>query len=506
MARPLSIDRSPAADALRTDHLRHGLRTRALRGGTLTVGVQLARTAVDVTAGLVVARLLTPADYGLVAMVLPITGLIALFKDLGFAAATVQRDHITPAQVSLVFWINLAVALLLVLVGVAASPLVGRFYGDPRTIWIMIALSATFLPGGLATQHQALLTRQMKFGALAGIDFLTTLVRAALGITAAALGLSYWSLVVMHAGGLLFNTAALWTVEPWRPSRPARADGMGEILRFGGALTGSRLCLFVGGNADKLLIGRLLGAEALGLYTRAFQLLLLPVEQLYTPASSVLLSTLSRLAGQPGRFRHAVRQIGELMLMAITPVAAILLVLAPETVAVLLGPAWLGAVPVFRALALSAVVLPINYLCGTILQASGQTGVLMRWSLITMTFSVVSVIGGLHWGVVGVAWAWTAGVLLVRTPGFYYTVSRHSVVRFADLARPVAVYALPFLSLVGAGALLRARIPAGRPLVTLLTHGPALIAVYALYLLARGRQRWLREVLGALRAAPAGGS
>lgn len=509
MSRPLAIGVATAGrapDALRTDHLAHGLRTRALRGGTLTVGVQLARTAIDVGAGVVLARMLTPADYGLVAMVLPVTGLIALFKDLGFAAATVQREDITPAQVSLVFWINLAVSLLLVLAGAAISPLVGRFYGDPRTVWVMVALSATFVLGGLSTQHQALLTRQMKFGAIAGIDLLTTVVRAALGIGAAMMGLSYWSLVVMQAGGLLFNAVALWVVESWRPSRPARAAGIGEILRFGGSLTASRVCLFVGGNADKLLIGRLLGPEPLGLYTRGFQLLLMPVEQVYTPASSVLLSALSRVAGQPERFRAAVRQIGELMLMVIIPVAAILIVLARETVAVLLGPAWMGAVPVFRALALSAAVLPVNYLCGTILQAAGRTGVLMRWSAVTMSVSLVTVLAGLHWGIVGVACAWSAGVLLVRTPGFYLTVSRNTAVRFSDLARPVLAYALPFLLLIGAGVLLRRAVPPGRPLVTLLLHGATLGAVYAAYLLARGRHRWLREVLGALRAPPAGGS
>ena len=498
---PIASATAPAA--LRTDHLGTGLRARAVRGGTLTVGVQLVRTVIDVAAGVVLARLLTPSDYGLVAMVLPMTGLIALFKDLGFSAATIQKDDITPAQVSLVFWINVAVAILLAGCCVALSPLVGRFYGDPRTTWIMMALAGTFVLGGLATQHQALLTRQMKFGALAAIDLATTLARAVIGIAAAWRGCGYWSLVAMTAGGLLVNTMALWAVEAWRPDRPRSAPGMRAILRFGSCLTGSRFCLFLGGNADKLLIGKLLGPAPLGLYTRGFQLLLLPVEQIYTPASSVMLAALSRLAGQPARFRQAARELGELVLLTIIPVTAILLVLARETVLVLLGPAWVEAVPVFRGLAMAAIALPVNYLCGILLQASGRTDALMRWSFATMTISVLSIVAGLHGGIEGVAYSWSAGVLFLRTPGFYLTVSRHTAVTFADLLRPVLTYALPFLLLVGIGLALRQLLPFEQPLWTLLVHGVLLAAVYVLYLLARGRHHWLREVLGTLRPAPA---
>ena len=488
--------------SLRTGGLAGGLRQRAVRGGAITVSVQLVRTVVDLAAGMVMARLLSPADYGLVAMVLPVTGLIALFKDMGFSAATIQREEIAEEQVSLIFWINVAVAALLALACLALSPLVGHFYGDVRTTWIMMALAGTFVLGGLITQHQALLTRQMRFGRLAAVDLVTTLARAGIGVATAWIGWSYWSLVAMNVGGILVNGVAVWAAEGWRPGRPAGAAGMRAILRFGSCLTVSRLCLFISGNADKLLIGKILGAAPLGLYNRGFQLLLLPVEQIYTPASSVMLSTLSRLTDQPVRFRKAVRELGELMMLGITPVTAILLVLAPETVWVMLGPAWMEAVPVFRGLALAALALPVNYLCGIVLQASGRTDVLMRWSIITMTISVVSILIGLQWGVVGVAYAWSAGVLLLRTPGFYFTVSRNTVVSFGDLLKPVVVYALPFVLIVGFGAWLRAALPIARPWLGLLSHGAILSTCYVLYLLIRGRHRWLIELIRSLKPCP----
>jgi PST family polysaccharide transporter len=487
--------------SLRTDQLGLGLKGKAVRGGAITVGVQVVRTLVDLAAGMVMARLLTPSDYGLVAMVLPVTGLIALFKDMGFSAATIQKEEINEAQVSLIFWINIAVAVLLALECLALSPLVGRFYGDARTATIMMALAGTFILSGLITQHQALLTRQMRFGRLAAIDMAATLARAATGVTTAWLGWSYWSIVAMSISGIAVNGLAVWMAEAWRPGRPAGASGMRAILGFGSCLTASRLCLFVAGNADKLLIGKLLGAAPLGLYNRGFQLLLLPVEQIYTPASSVMLSTLSRVAAQPARFRKAVRDLAELMLLTITPVTAILLVLAPETVRVLLGPAWMEAVPVFRGLALAAVALPVNYLCGIILQTCGRTDVLMRWSVVTMAISVISIVIGLRWGVVGVAYAWSAGVLLLRTPGFYLTVSRNTVVSFGDLLKPVLVYAFPFALLIGCGTLLRPALPLDPPWLFLFVHGALLAALYVLYLLARGRHRWLSELLQSLKPA-----
>ena len=496
----MNTGRQDCHRSLRTDGLQGSLRRRAVRGGAITVTVQVIRTGLDLAAGMVMARLLTPADYGLVAMVLPVTGLIALFKDMGFSAATIQKEDILENQVSFIFWINLAIASILAVICAAMGPLVGRFYGDVRTGWIMLALAGTFVLGGLTTQFQALLTRQMRFGTLAIIDLLTTVTRTGVGISTAWMGWSYWSLVAMTISGTLINCSAVWMADDWRPSRPKMASGMRSILGFGGCLTLSRLFLFVSGNTDKLLIGKLLGATPLGLYNRGFQLLLMPVEQIYTPASSVMLAALSRLAGHPTRYRKAVRELAELMILTITPVSAILISLAPEAVYVLLGPAWMAAVPIFRGLAIAAVALPINYLCGIILQASGRTDAMMRWTLVTMLISVASIVLGLHWGVVGVAYCWSTGVLLLRTPGFYLTVSRNTEVSFMDLLMPVASYAIPFVLIVAFGELLRRFMPGYHPWTTLLLHGGLLSTAYLAYLFVRGKHQWLAALLRTLNS------
>jgi O-antigen/teichoic acid export membrane protein len=467
--------------------VRTGLREKTVRSASLTVTTQLLRTGYDLGVAMVMARWLSPAEYGLVAMVYPLTGLMGMFKDLGLSAATVQKEDIRDEQVSFMFWVNVVLAVFLSLVIAAASPWVGRFYGDNRTTGILLALTMTLVLGGLTTQHQAILQRRMKFGQMAGIDLGTTVLRGATGMVTAILGWSYWSLVAMAISGTLINCIAVWIVAGWRPSRPRIPAGMRDIFHFGGGLTVSRLCWFLSGNVDKLLIGKTLGAASLGVYNRAFQLLLIPIDQLFTPVSQVIISALSRLGGDPGALRRGVREIGELMMLAITPAMAIIYVLAPEIVRIVLGPAWNEAVPIFRGLALSALVLPVNYLCGAVLQSAGRTDALMRWAPVTMVISIVSIAIGLRWGAAGVAHAWAVGVLVFRGPGFYYTVSRHTAVTFMDLASPIIRYSVPFLIILLSGAGLKTIFPIGQPFVACAVYGLVLSGVYGLFLLGSGK-------------------
>jgi len=353
----------------------------------------------------------------------------------------------------------------------------------------MVALASTFMMGGLTAQHNALLRRQMRFGSIASIDILTTLVGIIIGITTAWLGFSYWALVAMTMGSSITNCIAVWVASPWRPGRIYRGAGVLKMVKFGSCLSISQVSNFISGNCDKLIIGHNLGPGPLGIYNRAFQLLLMPMDQLYGPVSSVFLATLSRLAGEPDKYRKAVRQIGDLLVMAITPLAAVSIVLSSEIVSIFLGDAWAEAASTFRTLAVVALVLPINYLGAIILQSSGRTDVMMKWAPVSMIISITSIFIGVPWGLIGIATAWAIGVITIRTPLFYLIISRSTKVSFFDVCYPVLFYSIPFLLLLAGGIGIRNILHSTSPVVNLLFISASLTACYSAFLYLTGKHR-----------------
>src|SRR6478609_3583137 len=180
---------------IKTDHLLPDLKRRTISGGVVTISAQVAKFALNLVSTVILARLLTPRDFGLVAMVTAVTGFLAMFRHAGLATPTVQREHITHAQVSNLFWINLGVSGLCALILAASSPIMARFYHDSRITYITLALSTTFLIGGFRVQHLALLKRRMRFKAIAVIEVGSMAVGVVVGVVMALLDYRYWSLV-----------------------------------------------------------------------------------------------------------------------------------------------------------------------------------------------------------------------------------------------------------------------------------------------------------------------
>src|SRR5438477_10732880 len=218
----------------RTDHLQKDLHARSFRGGAITLTGQGARFALNLVSTAILARLLRPQDFGLVAMVTSITSFIGLFKDLGLSNATVQRLHITHEEISFLFWINVVLSLATTLLVIALAPVIAWFYHEPRLFHVTLILSLSFIISGLAVQHQALLRRQMQFKSLAVRDVIALVCGIASGITFACLGFGYWSLVAVPVAANVASCILLWSICHWRPGRLQRRVGAGGMLAFGG--------------------------------------------------------------------------------------------------------------------------------------------------------------------------------------------------------------------------------------------------------------------------------
>lgn len=391
----------------RTDHLMADLKGRSVRGGAVTLAAQAVKFVLQTGSTMVLARLLTPQDFGLVAMVTAVTGFVAMFKDAGLSTATVQRERITHNQVSTLFWINVGLSVAVMLVVAALAPGIAWFYGEPQLAGITLALAGTFVFGGLTVQHQALLRRQMRFRALATIEVASLATGIATAIAMGFASCGCWSLVGMTAGTAVANCVLVWLASGWRPGRPVRGSGVRSMLAFGGGLTTFSVLNYFTRHADNVIIGYALGSGPLGIYSKAYNLLTMPICQFNAPVASVMLPALSRLQNDPERYRRAYLQAISTLAFVGMPLVAFLFVVADEVVAIVLGPRWEGAATVFRWLAPAALLGTINVAPGWLCVSLGRAKVQVIWAAFSAPMSVGAFIVGTQWGVVGVAAAFS---------------------------------------------------------------------------------------------------
>jgi O-antigen/teichoic acid export membrane protein len=388
---------------LSTDHLHTDLRGRSVRGGVLNVASQGAQFLIQSIATVVLARLLTPADFGLVAMVSTVTGLGQAFADLGLSEATIQRKEISHDQVSALFWINVAIGLGLMLVTVTLAPVLARFYREPRLVNITLLVSLTFLIGGLRVQPDAILKRQMRFSSLAIRDVASYALAVPVAITMAWRGASYWALVAFPLT-LNFTAMALsWLMVNWRPGLPRRGTQVGSMIAFGGNVAASYFIGNVSRSADNILIGWYLGAAPLGLYSRAYNLLMLPISQLLGPAGSVAVPAFSRTQDDPERFARYYLRTVNLVLWISAPVFGFLFVAAKPVIVLVLGKQWREAAPVFQILAICALAQLLFGSTTWLFVSRGRSQQLLKLWLIIAPVIVASYAIGLPFGIKGVA-------------------------------------------------------------------------------------------------------
>lgn len=427
-----------------TDHLQKDLHARSFRGGAITLTGQGARFALNLVSTAIMARLLRPQDFGLVAMVTSITSFVGLFKDLGLSNATVQRLSVTHAQISFLFWINVALSLATTAVVIALAPAIAWFYHEPRLLRVTLILSLSFVISGLTVQHQALLRRQMQFKSLAVRDMVAMLCGVTSGIILAWFGFGYWSLVAVPVATNIASCILLWTICHWRPGPFQRGIGAREMLKFGGNLTAFNLLNYFSRNFDNILIGRVLGAAPLGIYSKAYGLLMLPIAQINFPMAAVMLPGLSRLQKEPVEyarlFTNAVRAISLLTL----PIVVFCFFFAHDAVHVLLGRRWLPVAPIFQWLAPAALFGAISFVPGWLCQSLGRPQRQLHYALVSAPICVLGFLVGIKWGVAGVAASYSITFSCLFSWYVWYA-SKDSPVRFFEICIVFASALLPAL-------------------------------------------------------------
>lgn len=394
----------------------------AARGAAVTAAGQGVRVGLQLVGLVVLARLLSPSDYGLFAMVVLIIGVGEVFRDFGLSSAAVQAPTLSIHQRNNLFWVNTGIGVTLCLSTVAGAPLIAAVYDEPRLVPLATLLSVTFLASGATTQYRADLNRQLRFTTLVVADVGGQVVGLVVGVTTALAGWGYYALAAMSLTQATLGLVAMAIGCGWIPGRPRRDVPMRAFFRYGAGLVAAQLLGYGAKSTDSIVIGASLGATPLGLYSRAFQIMSLP-QQVQAPATRIALPLLARVQDDPQRFGDRLVRAQGLLLHATAVSVAVPAAVAPSLFAIVLGAEWVPAAPVFQVLAVGSFATMASYACYWVFLARGLTASMFRFSLWARPLTILALVVGVHWGLYGVAIAYSA-VNLLLWPLHYWWLAR----------------------------------------------------------------------------------
>ena len=465
-----------------------------LRGSFYTALSQGVTVACQIGSVIILSRLLTANDFGLIAMIGPVIVFLSMFKEMGLLQAVIQKKTLTYGQLNALFWINMAVSLSLTLLLIWMAPLIARFYSAPELTALIRVMAVSMFISALGAQHFALLNRQMVFGRIAINASIVAVVTLSVSIIWALISPTPWALVAGTIAGMSVGTLLVWIWVPWTPSRPAMAPGTGELIGFGAGVTSFKLANFFSRNLDNILIGRVWGSTALGLYDRAYKLLLFPLSRVAQPLSQVMIPVLSRMQDEPARYAHAFFRVFGLMQLAILPGVAALTALADTAVPFLLGAHWADSAPIFAALGIAGLAQPLANPTGWLFISQGRTTEMAWWGLFSAAVSCAAFVWGVQYGVVTLALAYASTSIAKLVP-LWLLICRKGPIRNDSLRTRILPLFCSGLATYTLILLVRDSLP--EPAILKLLSGAGLC--YLTFAVALSLTPYGRQTLGELR-------
>lgn len=389
------------------------LRTKTVRAVGWAAVVQVISQVISFLFGIALARLLVPDDFGLIAMALVFTGLASLLAEIGLGSALVQKKDIREEHFSSVFWINILLGCALGSMLFFVSPWLSIFYERPEVEGICKLLSISFPIGALAIVPRNILVKRLLFKSIAFIDLFALIASGVIAIALAVKGYGYWCLVIQRLSQIVFLTMFTWVVSDWRPKKWVSSESLRELLGFSSSVLGTQLMQYATRHLDKLLLGKVLGGTVLGIYDKAYSMMMFPLLNVSQVIGKVMFPSLSLIQSDKDRVRGIyLRTIRTISLLTF-PMMAGLFVVADSFVLGVLGAHWVELIPVLRIFCIAGLAASIVTVTGALYLSQGAAGLQFRVNMITQPIRVVGVVAGLPWGGIGVAIGFTASLLVV---------------------------------------------------------------------------------------------
>jgi len=452
------------ADVYFEDHRESSdLGRRAVRGGIVSVAMQYGNGALQILAAIVLARLLTPKDFGLVAIITVLTSVAPYLIDFGLGDATTQRKQITRSQISSLFWLATGIGLAVALVVAACSRLIAAVYRQPVLEPIALCTAITFVLWGLSNQHLALLRRTMQFGRIARIQILGTVAGIAAAIVLAIRGYGYWALVARPIVNAACVALGAWLACPWRPGLPAFDREVKSMVRFGLYVVGFSVTYTLARAVDRIALGLRYPPDQVGYYQNAMTLYDNSIFSIFAQVHTVGSAALSKLQSNPDALRQKYQAALSAVAFFVMPAAAILSVTGEDLAIILLGEKWRAAGWLLRVLALRGIFQVPEMSQGWLHLSIGRADRWRNWGIVSLAVQIIIVLAGLPFGPTGVALAGVGASLLLAIPSVSYA------------GRPIGIGSALVIRAVGPqliGAVSAAA--AGWWLVSAIAHWPSL--------------------------------
>jgi PST family polysaccharide transporter len=394
------------------------LRQQVISGVKWSAAAQGSQQVLHFVTTAVLANLLLPSAFGLMGMALVFIGFLEIFKHLGTATAVIQRKEISEELLSSVFWLNAAFGLLVMLILIGGAPLLATIYQEPQVTPLIRVLAVGFLISGLSILQQALFQRNMNFNILAQINVGAELLGSIVAIGAAVAGAGVWSLVAKSLVTDTIKTISLWGASSWRPHFLFRWDEIWSISNYSLNLTGHTILKYFANNVDYLLIGRYLGAEALGYYTLAYRLMLYPSWNISGVIARVTFPAYVQMQDDDERFRDAHKYVSRMIAFVTFPLMLGMMAVASPFVLTLFGEEWAPVIVLLMLLAPVGMEQSLGYILESIYHAKGRTDWLLWWGVLSGVLKTVAFIIGLQWGIMGVAMAYVIVTMLLMYPSY----------------------------------------------------------------------------------------
>jgi polysaccharide transporter, PST family len=417
------------------DHkMESGLGRRSLRSGAVSIVARVLNAAIQVGSVLVLARLLSPEDYGLVGMVAVLTGFAPVLVSLGTPDVVTQRRSITEGEVSALFWLALTIGITCAVIMGACAPLIALFYSEPRLTSLALVSGLTFMMSALHCQHYALLRRAMRFQELGIIDVTANLLSVVIAVAMAFYGFDYWALVVRPIVMNVFVAAGVWLRSGWLPTWPTTTSEVREMVKRGLNITGFTMTDFAGKSADRVTIGYSQGPQALGYYQNAMFIYENLLDVMTAPLHHVAVASLSKVVGDLNELKRLWSKALVTLEFYAMPAFGILAVTSQDIVVLLLGEKWAFAGSLLSIVALRGIPHSVERTLGWLHVASGRTERWVRWGVAATSIQWIALLCGLPFGIRGVVTAYVVSMFLMFIPAIAYAghpvgISARDVIR-----------------------------------------------------------------------------